>query len=117
MSVEIEVTNEFKEWYDGLSASEQAPIHVVVEMLREEGVALPFPYCSSIRGSRYGLRELRPKRGRSPLRPFYAFDPARAAVLIFGGTKGTKLYTIVLARAERIWVQYLQEFKKRGQGA
>jgi len=86
--IEVSVTDEFEEWYDSLSASEQTSIDVVVEMLIEAGVALPYPYSSNIEGSKYGFRELRPKRGKSPLRPFYAFDPSREAILIFGGAKG-----------------------------
>lgn len=115
--IEVGVTDEFETWYGNLSEPEQESIRVVVKMLVEAGVALPYPYSSSIRGSKHGLRELRPRRGRSPLRIFYAFDPAREAILIFGGTKGTKLYTTVLTRTERIWAQYLREFEKRGQGA
>lgn len=115
--IEVRVTDEFDTWYVNLSEPEQESIRVVVKMLVEAGIALPYPYSSSIRGSKHGFRELRPKRGKSPLRVFYAFDPAREAVLIFGGTKEKKLYTTVLARTEEIWVQYLREFARRGKRA
>jgi len=55
------------------------------------------------------MRELRPKRGRSPLRVFYAFDPKRSAVLLFGGDKAgdNRFYRRMIASAETIWKQYL----------
>ena len=43
---------------------------------------------SALKGGGYAFRELRPKRGYSPLRVVYAFDPRRDAVLIIGGDKG-----------------------------
>jgi hypothetical protein len=56
-------------------------------------------------------RELRPRRGASPLRPVYAFDPRRQAVLLTGGDKGADkaMYDRIIPRAEAIWEQYLRE--------
>jgi len=112
--IQVIVTDEFEAWYDRLSVPEQASLDVVVEMLIGAGVALPYPFSSSIRGSTHGLRELRPKRGRSPLRVFYAFDPLREAVLLFGGNKNEELYTRGVEKAEKIWSQYLADFRKKG---
>lgn len=41
-----------------------------MEKLEALGDQLPFPHSSAVRGSR-GLRELRPRGGRSPWRAFY----------------------------------------------
>jgi hypothetical protein len=44
----------------------------VIEKLMSEGATLPFPHASGIPGSRLeGLRELRPRAGRSRWRPLY----------------------------------------------
>lgn len=41
-----------------------------IEKLKALGPALPFPHQSDVRGAE-GLRELRPRAGRSPWRAFY----------------------------------------------
>jgi hypothetical protein len=79
-------------------------------LLQEVGLQLAYPYSSAIKGSSYALRELRPKRGDSPLRPIYAFDPSRRAVLIIGGDKGADkaMYERIIPMAEAIWKTYLK---------
>ena len=46
-----------------------------------------------------------------PLRTFYAFDPARQAVLLIGGSKAgdEAFYTRLIPACERIWREYLAE--------
>lgn len=70
-----------------------------------------FPRSSQIKGSRYGLRELRIQSHGDPLRVFYAFDPKRQAVLLLGGNKAgdDRFYAINIPRAERLWVEYLED--------
>jgi hypothetical protein len=41
-----------------------------VDKLKALGPRLPYPHQSSVRGA-HGLRELRPRGGRSPWRAFY----------------------------------------------
>ena len=48
---------------------ERDAIGNVLAKLAVDGSLLPFPHASHIAGSR--LRELRPRRGRSPWRPIY----------------------------------------------
>jgi len=83
----------------------------LVGLLEERGVQLGHPYSSALKGTRYALRELRARSTSSPLRVFYAFDPARDAVLLIGGNKkgDDKFYEQMLPLAERIWEQYLRE--------
>jgi len=83
----------------------------VVRKLEAKGVALGFPHCSAVQGASEPLRELRPRQGRSPLRPIYAFDLRRDAVLIIGGNKAGNphFYRRLVPVAERIWREYLAE--------
>lgn len=53
-----------------LPAIERAAILHAVEKLQASGPALPFPHQSSLKGTE-GLRELRPRGGRSAWRVFY----------------------------------------------
>lgn len=109
--VEICGTDEFIAWYTDLNDDERDSIALVVDQLEEKGLALGYPFSSAIKGSKHALRELRPKRGRSPLRVIYAFDPRRQAVLLIGGNKsGDKVfYERIVPKAEAIFDQYLEE--------
>jgi hypothetical protein len=111
MTVEVIATETFDEWMSTLTPRERKEVLHSVRLLQELGMQLSFPYCSAIKGSRYALRELRPKRGASPLRPIYAFDPRRQAVLLTGGDKGADkaMYDRIIPMAEAIWEQYLKE--------
>jgi hypothetical protein len=59
---------------------------------------------------------LRPKRGASPLRIIYAFDPRREALLLLGGDKGDdkRFYERAIARAEHLWEAHLAKIEKEG---
>lgn len=107
--IEVETTYEFDGWFAALPAGDQKSVALVVRILRDQGVALGTPYSSAIVGASFALRELRPKRGASPLRVLYAFAPRRNALLILGGDKGAdkRFYSRGVAQAERLWVAYL----------
>ncbi len=109
--LEVFNTNEFGEWFDELTADEQEDGAYVVRLLEQDGLGLRHPYSSALAASKYAFRELRPKKGASPLRVIYAFDPRRDAVLILGGDKGSdaKFYRRIIKRAETIWKDYLAE--------
>ena len=107
--IEVLGTDEFKAWYLGLEAKESDAVDFVVGLLEELGVALTFPYCSQIKGSKCALRELRVQSGGSPLRVFYAFDQKRRALMLIGGSKAGDggFYVRMIRRAEKIWEEYL----------
>jgi len=109
--VEVVATDEFTEWYRDLDVEEQSAVEYLVGLLEQRGVQLGHPHSSGVKGTRYALRELRSRSTTSPLRIFYAFDPARDAVLIIGGNKkgDDRFYERMLPLAERIWEQYLHE--------
>jgi len=114
--VEVNVTDEFKAWYEDLSEEEQLSIERVVVRLQELGVSLGHPYSSAIEGSRYALRELRIQHAGDPYRVFYAFDPRREAVLLIGGSKAgrDRFYEEMVPMAEGIWEGYLRETNQGG---
>lgn len=56
----VEFTDEFNDWWQTLSESQQEDIAAVVELLMQFGPSLPYPYSSGIKGSRHNhMRELR----------------------------------------------------------
>jgi len=114
---EVEVTDEFKAWWDGLTVGEQASMRAVVTLLRENGPNLGFPYSSKINGSRHSaMRELRVQHQGRPYRVLYIFDPRRAAILLLGGDKtgDDRWYEKNVPLADRIYDEYLKEIKEEG---
>ena len=115
MAWEIEYTDEFSEWWDGLTASQQDDFTVVVGLLQVHGPNLPFPYSSGVQGSRHGrMRELRSQSGGKPLRAFYAFDPRRTAILLIGGDKtgDDDFYKRYIPMADDLYDQHLTELRR-----
>jgi len=67
MEYEVEFTDEFNEWWNLLTEDEQIDVAATVELLERKGPHLPFPYCSSINGSKYSnMRELRIQHAGKP---------------------------------------------------
>ena len=110
MATEVIITADFETWWDGLAIGEQKSVAVVVAMLEERGVMLPFPYSSGITGSTK-LRELRIQHAGKPYRALYAFDPRRDAILLLGGNKtgDDRWYDTHVPKAEKLFTAYLKE--------
>ena len=114
MATEIIVTADFVAWWDGLAVEEQKSVAVVVSMLEDRGVLLPFPYSSSITNSTK-LRELRIHHAGEPYRVLYAFDPARNAILLLGGNKAgnDRWYDTHVPKAQKLFAAYLKEIARQ----
>lgn len=67
---EVRYLEEASRERDGLPAAERLALDHAVDKLAAFGPRLPFPHQSAIRRGE-GLRELRPRAGRSPWRAFY----------------------------------------------
>ena len=117
MTWNVEYTDEFGEWWDTLDEDEQASVATVVGLLEAKGPQLPFPYNSSVEGSRHGhMRELRIQHRGEPYRVLYAFDPRRTAILLIGGNKGgnDRWYEEYVPVADRLYNEHLKALKKEG---
>lgn len=117
MTWDIEVTDEFRDWYRSLVEEERDSIAVTVDMLEAAGPALGFPHSSQIHGSRHGrMRELRVQHAGRPYRVLYAFDPRRAAILLLGGDKtgDDRWYERMVPRADRLYDDYIATLQGEG---
>lgn len=114
---QVEFTDEFGQWWDGLSEVEQDAIAASVRLLEELGPGLPRPHADTLKGSKHShMKELRTQcRGR-PLRTFYAFDPRRCAILLIGGDKtgNKRFYKQMLALADRLYDKHLKQLTEEG---
>lgn len=112
MTWEVEVSDEFIEWYTALGFEERASIAAGVGMLQVYGPELGRPQVDTLRGSAFpNMKELRVQHRGRPYRVLFAFDPRRNAYLILGGDKtGDKnWYTDAIRRADAIYSQHLRE--------
>jgi hypothetical protein len=111
----VEVTDEFKAWWDGLTEAGCISVERSVLLLEERGPHLPFPYSSKVNGSRHAaLRELRVQHQGRPYRVLYAFDPRRVAILLLGGDKAgdDRWYERNVPLADRLYDNHLAEIKE-----
>jgi hypothetical protein len=53
MPWDVEYTDEFGDWWNGLTEQEQEALDVSVRLLEERGPALGFPHSSGINGSKH----------------------------------------------------------------
>lgn len=117
MEWEVEYTDEFEAWWDGLSEAEQEDVAAYVTLLEKKGPTLPYPYSSDIRGARHThMRELRVQHKGRPYRVLYAFDPRRAAILLIGGDKtgDERWYDTNVPLADELYDRHVAALKKEG---
>jgi hypothetical protein len=110
MPCEVEYTDEFEIWWNGLDETEQASVAAIVQLLEERGVQLPFPFNSGVTTSRHKhMRELRIQHGGHPYRVLYAFDPRRNAILLLGGDKtgDARWYDVNVPIADKLYDVHL----------
>jgi hypothetical protein len=112
MAWEVEVSDEFTDWYDCLDEQEGVSVDSAVDTLVKNGPALGRPLVDTLNGTKYSnLKELRVQHAGRPYRILFAFDPRRNAYLILGGDKSrdANWYADAIRRAEAIYAQHLRE--------
>lgn len=115
MEWEVEYTDEFGEWWEGLTEAEQEDLAAVVELLEHKGPQLPHPFSSGINGSKHShMRELRIQHAGRPYRTLYAFDPRRMAILLIGGDKtgNDRWYDENVPQADKLYDEHLETLEK-----
>ncbi len=116
MSWTIEGTDQFKEWFLGLSDADDKAVSEAIDALIRTGPSLGRPFVDTLTGSRIAnLKELRPRR--NDIRILFAFDPRRTAILLLGGSKTNDWhgwYERNIPEAERLYDDYLSELRKEG---
>ena len=87
-------------------------------ILKQLGPALPRPHADTLKGSKHSnLKELRANTPNHVLRIAFAFDPARAGILLIGGDKSgmsqSLFYKRLIAKADRLYDEHLAQLKKK----
>jgi hypothetical protein len=112
MPWEIEYSDEFEQWWDGLDIAEQDSIDSSMIMLIERGPELGRPHADKLQGAKYSnLKELRVQHEGRPYRILFVFDPRRVGYLLIGGDKtgNPRWYDEFIPVAEKIYAQHLKE--------
>lgn len=118
---EVEVTNEFSDWFRMLSEEVQDQIIARIELLEERGPGLGRPTVDNVHQSKHpNMKELRSAGG---IRVLFAFDPRRTAILLVGGDKSpddpssphwNDWYWTYVPHADELYDTYLAELKQEG---
>ena len=120
MAYTVNTTREFNQWFKGLTAAERESFAVAVNLLKEKGPLLGRPYADTLKGSAHrNMKELRmAHKSDIALRAAFAFDPARAAILLIGGDKHSArgFYRKLIKQADDLFSAHLALIKQR-QGA
>lgn len=115
---EVEVTDQFDEWADGLAPDDSDALDEAIEVLARKGPSLRRPLVGEITTSRHkNMKELRRSSGNHDFRILFAFDPRRTAILLLGGDKAgdwNKWYQREVPRADDLYDEYLDELGKEG---
>ena len=119
MTWDVEITDECRDWYRGLSDAEAEAVNAAVDLLEEQGPTLGRPTVAEIDTSKekgshlHNLKELR----AGTMRVLFLFDPRRSAILLVGGNKAgnwERWYREAIPQAERLYEEYLGDLKREG---
>lgn len=116
---EVEVTDEFDAWYQGLENPDDQVVAAAIEHLAEHGPNTKRPLVGLIEGSSLpNLKELRvTAAGGRRIRVLFAFDPRSTAILLLGGDKTGNWkgwYEEMIPRAEELYREYVAELREEG---
>jgi hypothetical protein len=117
VAYEVNYTDDFAEWWEGLTVEQQEAVDARVQVLEEFGPALGRPTVDRIHQSAFqNMKELRCSSDGA-LRVLFAFDPRREAILLLGGDKAGNWdawYDTAVPRADELYAQYLRDLRREG---
>ena len=92
---DIEVTDEFEDWWRGLDVDQQEALTDRIDLLGERGPDLGRPVVDRVHASRHqSMKELRASKGGA-LRVLFTFDPAALRNLAAGGRQDWRMERLV----------------------
>ena len=114
---EVEITDQFRDWWDELTADQQESVTDRVLLLAERGPALGRPVVDRVHSSRHhNMKELRAAKD-GVLRVLFMFDPRSQVILLLGGDKSgawDEWYRSAVPAADDLYDTYLAELREEG---
>jgi len=114
---DIEFTDEFEVWWNGLDEAEQEAVDASMRLLEFRARNVPFPHGSEVETSRHRhMRELRLQHQGRTYRILYAFDRRRTALLLICADKAgdERWYETNVPFADRLYDEHLEQLRKEG---
>ncbi len=115
---DVEVTDEFRDWYRDLDDMAADAVGVAIDVLAETGPTLGRPLVDRVHGAaHHHLKELRVSAGGRRLRVLFAFDPRGTAILLLGGDKTgawSGWYAVAVPEADALYDTHLAELRDEG---
>jgi hypothetical protein len=112
---EVEVTDQFVEWWDRLNTDQRDSVTDRVDLLAEQGPTLGRPVVDRVETSRHhNMKELRAAKDGT-LRVLFMFDPRRQVILLLGGDKSGQWndwYAWAVPLADDLYEAYLDELRR-----
>ena len=114
---DVEVTDQFTQWWSTLSDDQREAVTDRVDILAERGPDLGRPIVDRIHSSRHqSMKGLRAAKAGA-LRVLFSFDPRRHAILLLGGDKSgawNDWYEWAVPAADDLYDEYLREIEEEG---
>lgn len=114
---EVQTTDTFDEWLDGLDDTDRASVIASMLLLREKGPQLSRPHADTVKGSAHNnMKELRVQSQGEPIRAFFAFDPLRRGILLCAGCKtgdDKRFYKTMIPTADKEFTAHLEKLEPR----
>ena len=115
---QVGTTDVFDSWFTALDDAARAEVIAKVELLKLFGPQLKRPHADTLNGSKHAnMKELRAETAAQVLRIAFAFDPARAAILLLGGNKAganqRRFYKQFIAKADELFDAHLAAVSAR----
>lgn len=117
MAYDIEVTDEFKAWFEALPEDIQDAVDRAVNKLIDYGPQLGRPHADVVGyvSQLPNLKELRITYRGDQYRVLFVFDPRRVAILLLGDRKpDEKWYKKAVPVADKLYAEYLDELRREG---
>ena len=114
---DIEVTDEFLDWWNGLEVDQQETLTDRIDLLGARGPDLGRPVVDRVHASRHhAMKELRASKGGA-LRVLFMFDPRRSVILLLGGDKTgdwNTWYDLAIPAADDLYDIHLAALRDEG---
>lgn len=104
-------TERFEEWLNAQDEPTQEKVLAGLLALQQGGPGVGRPLVDTLKGSRYpNMKELRVQHQGEPIRAFFAFDPARQAIVLCAGNKAgndKRFYKEMIPLADAEYARHL----------
>lgn len=111
----VVTTDLFDQWFNEQDDATQEKVLAGLIALQQGGPSTGRPLVDTVNGSAYpNMKELRVQHKGEPIRAFFAFDPARQAVVLCAGNKvgnEKQFYKIMIPIADREYARHLAELE------